>query len=151
MPFLWKKNDFLGFSRASVSVAMGLTRPIFGAVSYVWGLNIRGNFQGHSSRASYICQVRPCLHFWRLRPCSGQPLDLCAQTFNGIIYYVIKSMKLEGFGFLARLVLEIWKRQHWHSYSGSADIGHVEHAKFSKYEPENVKCSYALFRRFVAR
>jgi len=37
---------------------MGRARPIFGAMSYVLGLNIRGKFQGHSSRASYICQVR---------------------------------------------------------------------------------------------
>ena len=37
---------------------MGHARPIFGAISYVLGLNIRGKFQGHSSRASYICQVR---------------------------------------------------------------------------------------------
>ena len=37
---------------------MGLARPIFGATSYVLGLNIPGKFQGHSSRASYISQVR---------------------------------------------------------------------------------------------
>jgi len=37
---------------------MGCARPIFGAISYVLGLNIGGKFQGHSSRASYICQVR---------------------------------------------------------------------------------------------
>ena len=41
----------------------GVTRPIFGAVSYVWGRNIAGKFQGRSSRASYICQVRACWHF----------------------------------------------------------------------------------------
>jgi len=52
-----KKNDFLGFSRANISVAMGVTRPILGAISYVWGLNIPGKFQGRSSRASYICKV----------------------------------------------------------------------------------------------
>jgi len=44
------KTDFLGFSRANISVAMGVTRPIFGAVPYVWGLNIPGKFQGHSSQ-----------------------------------------------------------------------------------------------------
>ena len=37
---------------------MGHARPICGAISYVLGLNIRGKFQGHSARASYICQVR---------------------------------------------------------------------------------------------
>ena len=37
---------------------MGRTRLIFGATSYVWGLNIRGKFQGRSSRASHFCQVR---------------------------------------------------------------------------------------------
>ena len=37
---------------------MGDARPIFGATSYVWGLNIRGKFQGRSSRASHFCQVR---------------------------------------------------------------------------------------------
>jgi len=47
----------LGFSRANISVAIGVTRAIFGAISYVWGLNIWGKFQGHGSRASYICQV----------------------------------------------------------------------------------------------
>jgi len=54
---IWRKTDFLGFSRAKISVAMGVTRPVFRAISYVWGLNIRGKFQGRSSRASYICQV----------------------------------------------------------------------------------------------
>jgi len=34
-------------------------------------------------------------------------------------------------------------------YSGSADIGHVEHAKFSKYKTENGHRGYVLFRRFV--
>ena len=52
-----KKTQILGFSRANISVAMGVRRPIFGAVSYLWGLNMWGKFQGHSSRASYICQV----------------------------------------------------------------------------------------------
>ena len=33
---------------------------------------------------------------------------------------------------------------------GSADIGHFEQAK-SKYGPENVNRSYALFRRFGTR
>jgi len=51
------KRQILGFSRANISVAMGVTRPIFGAVSYLWGLNIPGKCQDHSSRASYICQV----------------------------------------------------------------------------------------------
>ena len=37
---------------------MGRARPIFGAISYVLGLNIREKFQGHSSRASCICHVR---------------------------------------------------------------------------------------------
>ena len=36
-----EKPFFLGFSRANISVAMG--RPIFGAVCYVWGLNIRSH------------------------------------------------------------------------------------------------------------
>ena len=52
------KTQILGFSRANISVAMGHARPIFGAVSYGLGLNILGKFQGHSSTASYICQVR---------------------------------------------------------------------------------------------
>lgn len=52
-----EKPIFWFFSRANISVAMGVRRPIFGAVTYVWGLNIRGKFQGHSSRASYFCQV----------------------------------------------------------------------------------------------
>ena len=54
------KTQFLGFSRAKISVAMGITRPIFGAVYYVWGLNIWGKFQGHSSTASYFCHVGAC-------------------------------------------------------------------------------------------
>jgi len=62
------------FSRAKISVAMGVTRPIFGVVTYVWGLNIRGKFQGRSSRASYFCQVRACCHFGVLRPRLGRPL-----------------------------------------------------------------------------
>ena len=37
---------------------MGHARPIFGAICYVLGPNIQGKFQGHSSRASYICKVR---------------------------------------------------------------------------------------------
>ena len=37
---------------------MGRARPIFGAICYVWGLNIRGKFQDRSSRASHFCQVR---------------------------------------------------------------------------------------------
>jgi len=34
-------------------------------------------------------------------------LEPCAQSFCGIIYYVIQPTKLESLGFLARLVLEI--------------------------------------------
>ena len=59
-PIFWV---FLGFSRANISVAMGHARPILGTVSYVLGINIRGKFQGRSSRASHICQVR---HFGNL-------------------------------------------------------------------------------------
>jgi len=51
-PF-WQKTQFIGFSRASISVAMGVTRLIFGAVSYVCRLDIPGKFQGHSSRALF--------------------------------------------------------------------------------------------------
>ena len=39
------KNRFLGFSRANISVAVGVTRPIYGAISYVWGSIFGENFR----------------------------------------------------------------------------------------------------------
>jgi len=40
---------------------MGSVYSIFGAISYIMALNIRGNFQGHSSKASYFSKVGPGL------------------------------------------------------------------------------------------
>ena len=46
-----KKADFRGFSTANISVAMGVTRGIFGAILYVWSKIFGENFkviaQGH--------------------------------------------------------------------------------------------------------
>jgi len=105
---------------------MGVTRPIFGAISCVLGLNIPGKFQGHSSTASDL-SGESFLAFLAWSPMFGADtcpqLDPCSQNFYGFIYYVIQCTKLESLVFLARLVLEIWKCKHWHSYSGTADIG----------------------------
>jgi len=51
-------------------------------------------------------------------------LDPCAQNFCCVVYYVVKPTNVKSWDYLARLVLEIWKRQCCVSYSGSADIGH---------------------------
>ena len=104
------KTQILGFSRARMPVAMGVTKPIFGAVTYVWGLNIRGKFHGRSSRPSYFCQVRACWHYGVSAHAWGGPLpqlDRCAQNFCGVTDYVIQSTNVESFAFLALLVFEI--------------------------------------------
>jgi len=101
------KTHFLGFSRAKISVAMGVTRPIFGAVSYVWGLNTLTKFQGRSSRASYICHVSFSA-FLAFAPMFGAvawpQLDACVQSFSGVRYYAIQPTNVESFAFLTRLV-----------------------------------------------
>ena len=86
----------------------GLRRSIFGAISYTWGLNIPGKFQGRSSRASYICHVSfsAFLAFVLMFGAVAWPqLDACVQHFSGVRYYVIEPTNVESFAFLARLVL----------------------------------------------
>ena len=58
LPPFWQNAKFLGFSRANISVAMGIARLIFGAVSCISDLNIREKNLGQSSRASYISKGR---------------------------------------------------------------------------------------------
>jgi len=50
------KTENLGFSRSSISVAMGRGRAIFWAIVYFMDLSFCAKFQGCSSTASYLSQ-----------------------------------------------------------------------------------------------
>ena len=101
---------------------MGVTRPIFGAVTYVWGLNIRGKFQGHSSRASYFCQVRACCHIgvsadaWggRLPPAWPlRPKFLRRHRLHNTVYESVKFRLSDSFSF-GDIKSSIWHLVQWH-------------------------------------
>jgi len=132
---------------------MGLARPIFGATSYVLGLNIPGKFQGHSSRASYICQVRHFgilgisdYHLGGLQPpaLALGPVSLQRYIQRNTVYESEKLgfSGLSSFGDMKAQILHLvqWQRPH-----RSCRL------KFSKSERENCCRSYALFLRFVTR
>jgi len=84
---------------------MGFTRPIFGAVSYVWGLNIPEKFQvvaqgHHTGKPGLYSCILP-----NIRAASCPQLDTCAQNFCGVIYYVSQSTNVESLAFLTHFVL----------------------------------------------
>jgi len=81
---------------------MGPARPILATVSYVWGLNIWGKCQGHSSRESYICKVRNFVifgvfdYFWG----GVQPLALALGSISLWHYIPPNTVYKRGkFGF----------------------------------------------------
>jgi len=94
---------------------MGRTRPILGIVCYVVELNIRGKFQGRSSRASYISQVRDFgifnvfAHIWGGLHAPAKPLGL-----KFLQRYILRPALYQPgkFWFSASLLLDIWNRRY---------------------------------------
>jgi len=75
-------------------------------------------------------------------------LDAWAQSFYGIVYYVVQSTNVESLDFLARLVLEVWKREYWVLYSGDADIGVSNMHNFQSMNPKMITAVVDYFDGF---
>ena len=147
------KTDFLGFSRANMSVAMGLTRPIFGAVSYVWELNIRENFkviaQWHHKfvRWELFGIFGVVAHVWGGRLPPTWPLRVFWHYILRSTAYETGEFRFSGpFSFGDMKVPTLSFVQQWQcQHRACQACGNIQS------EPENRCHSYALFRRFVTR
>ena len=109
-------------------VAMGVTRPIFGAVTYVWGLNIRGKCQGRSSRASYFCQGRACWHFGVATHVGSGPLPAASPLCPKFVrrYRLRNTVNERGkFRFSDSFSFGDIKSSISHLVHGTADIWHL--------------------------
>ena len=132
---------------------MGHARPIFRAISYVLGLNIREKFQGHSSRASCICHVRDLgilgisdYLLGGLQPpaLALGPISMQRYTQRNTVYERGKFGHCGPFNF-GDMKAQILHSVEWQRPHRSCRL------KFCKSGRENRCRSYALFRRFVTR
>jgi len=90
--------------------------------------------------------------FWRFRARLGRPLaPSLTLGLNFFPSYILESIMYEAakFGFSGSFTFRDMKAQTLSFVQ--CHVGHVKHAKFSKYGPENGCRSYALFRRFGTR
>ena len=122
-PFSQKKNKFLGFSRANISVAVGNARPVFWAVFYILDIKFWENFnviaQGHHTFLRV--DMSEFWHFGRcLRPVAPILTPEPWHYIPGTMQYTLRTQKLGfpgpfSFGDIKERISSCvqWHCQHW--------------------------------------
>ena len=129
-------------------------RPIFGAISYVFGLNIPGKFQGHSSRASYVCQVRDFAMLGIYDNILGglQPPALALGPMSLQHYIQRNTVYVRGkLGFSCQFSFGDMRAQILHFIQWQRPHRSCRLRNFPSPNAKIVVRTYALFRRFVTR